>query len=157
MWPSTLPLKELGDYSPLSFIISGNFTCIFYHYPLEILHLEKKIPETITCYVFKKQTRQTHSLPLLSVSWRRNDISSCLLQLSRLPFGLGHSVSKCVFCVRCVQGFGTCCGCQQGDSHPSQRARLQEAAWWLPASSAGHIQPQPGSAGSQHLPQLGDL
>lgn len=95
-------------------------------------------------FLKSKLAKQKSVSPLPSVSWRRADISSCLLQLSRLSFGSGHSVSKCVFCVWWVQGFGTCSDCQQGDSHPSQCAHLQEVAWWLPAGSAEHVQPQPG-------------
>lgn len=85
------------------------------------------------------------------MSWRRADISSWLLQLSRLPFGLGHCVCRCVFCVRWVQSFGTCYDHQQGDSHPSMpiyrrwpfgfqpaRQSTSSPAWRLQALHTSH-------------------
>lgn len=94
------------------------------------------------------------AFPLLSVSCRIVDMSSCLLQLSGLPFDMGHSITKCVFCGRWVQVFGNLpclsvsyqsslptCPCPRGDLHrflqPDSAEPVQPEPWHLHTGKAG--------------------
>lgn len=85
------------------------------------------------------------AFPLLSVSWKRVDLSSCLLLLSRLHFDLGHGVTKCVCSGRWVQVFGGLPWLSVSEqwSLPTCLVTGGGLHWCLQPSLAEHVQPEP--------------
>lgn len=70
---------------------------------------KRKKPQDNHMLCLKTTTTTTRMpFPLLLGSWRKVDRSSCLLQLSNLPYDLGQCVAKCVFCGGWVEVFGSC-------------------------------------------------